>query len=120
MKLSKPTADVFVPDGNDVAAALARTTHLGIGAHQDDLEFMAVHGILACFGQTDKSFTGVVCTDGAGSSRTGVYADYTDGQMKQVRMVSIHPAGRLVTCKLWRCSRIAPRGAAHCRTLGRR
>ena len=26
-----------------------RITHLGIGAHQDDLEFMAFHGILACF-----------------------------------------------------------------------
>ncbi|MDD3546141.1 MAG: PIG-L family deacetylase [Kiritimatiellae bacterium] len=85
MKLTKQTADIFVPDGTDAADALARTTHLGIGAHQDDLEFMATHGILACFGQSGKSFTGVVCTDGAGSSRTGVYADYTDEQMKQVR-----------------------------------
>ncbi len=87
MTLTKPTADVFVPDGKDVAAALARTTHLGVGAHQDDLEFMAVHGILACFGQPDKAFTGVTCTDGAGSSRAGVYAGYTDEQMKQVRRI---------------------------------
>lgn len=85
MKLTKKTADIFVPDGSDTAAALARTTHLGVGAHQDDLEFMAVHGILACFGQPDKAFTGITCTDGAGSSRTGVYADYTDEQMKAVR-----------------------------------
>lgn len=87
MKLTKSTADVFVPDGLPVEAALARTTHLGVGAHQDDLEFMAVHGILACFGQADKSFCGVTCTDGAGSSRAGVYAAYTDGQMKAVRRV---------------------------------
>jgi len=85
MKLTKSTADVFVPDGAAVEAALARTTHLGIGAHQDDLEFMAVHGILACFGQADQSFCGVTCTDGAGSSRAGVYAAYTDEQMKAVR-----------------------------------
>lgn len=87
MKLNKSTADIFVPDGKDVATALARTTHLGVGAHQDDLEFMAVHGILTCFGQPDKAFAGVTCTDGAGSSRSGVYAEYTDEQMKQVRRI---------------------------------
>jgi LmbE family N-acetylglucosaminyl deacetylase len=87
MQLTNKTADIFVPDGLPVEAALARTTHLGVGAHQDDLEFMAVHGILACFGQPDKAFCGVTCTDGAGSSRAGVYAAYTDGQMKAVRRV---------------------------------
>jgi LmbE family N-acetylglucosaminyl deacetylase len=52
--------------------ALARITHLGIGAHQDDLEFMAFHGILACFRmRDDRWFGGVTCTNGAGSSRTG-------------------------------------------------
>lgn len=87
MKLTNTTADVFVPDGSPVEAALVRTTHLGIGAHQDDLEFMTVHGILACFGQPNKSYCGVTCTDGAGSSRSGVYAAYTDEQMKAVRRV---------------------------------
>lgn len=85
LKLTNQTADVFIPDGAPVEQALARTTHLGVGAHQDDLEFMTVHGILACFGQTDKAYCGVTCTDGAGSSRTGVYAAYTDEQMKAVR-----------------------------------
>lgn len=87
MKLTNPNADIFVPDNTERVAALARTTHLGIGAHQDDLEFMTVHGILACFGQTDKAYCGVVCTDGAGSSRSGVYADYSDEEMKAVRRV---------------------------------
>lgn len=82
---TKPTADLFIPGGTNPADALARTTHLGIGAHQDDLEFMATHGILACFGQPGKSFCGVTCTDGAGSSRSGVYAGYTDDEMKAVR-----------------------------------
>jgi len=79
-------ADLFFPDGLDQPTALARTTHLGIGAHQDDLEFMALHGILECFQQSDRWFSGITCTDGAGSSRTGAYADYTDEQMKEVRV----------------------------------
>jgi len=95
MIFTKSTADVFVPDGTEVDAALARTTHLGIGAHQDDLEFMAVHGILACFGQADKAFCGVTCTDGAGSSRSGVYASYTDEQMKGVRRQEQRTAARI-------------------------
>ena len=41
MKLHHSTAQVYVPDGQAIPAALKRVTHLGIGAHQDDLEFMA-------------------------------------------------------------------------------
>ena len=85
MKFSHPEADLFVPNGVTAEAALARTTHLCIAAHQDDIEIMAYHGIAACFGRADKAFTGVVVTNGAGSSRTGVYADYTDEAMQAVR-----------------------------------
>jgi LmbE family N-acetylglucosaminyl deacetylase len=82
---SQPGADVFVPDGSPVDAALARTTHLGIVAHADDLEFFAWPGIDACFGREDKWFTGIVVTDGAGSPRTGRYANFTDAQMVETR-----------------------------------
>jgi len=85
MKLHQSTAQVFIPDGQPVADALKRITHLGIGAHQDDLEFMAFHGILECFASDQKWFGGVTCTNGAGSSRTGVYAPYTDERMMAVR-----------------------------------
>ncbi len=85
MKLHLPTADIFIPDGRPTADALARITHLGIGAHQDDLEFMAFHGILQCFHGDTEWFGGVTCTDGSGSARTGRYADYTDQQMMAVR-----------------------------------
>ncbi len=85
MKLHLPTADVFVPDAMALPAALARTTHLGIGAHQDDLEIMAFHGIVSCYGVPDKWFAGVTCTNGAGSPRTGVYADCTDEAMQAIR-----------------------------------
>jgi LmbE family N-acetylglucosaminyl deacetylase len=85
MKLHNPTADLFVPDGQPVEAALARITHLGVGAHQDDLEFMAFEGILACYHSTVEWFGGVTCTNGSGSARTGAYAAYTDMQMMAVR-----------------------------------
>ena len=85
MKLHQPSARIFVPDEKPVPEALQRITHLGIGAHQDDLEFMAFHGIMECFARDDKWFGGVTCTNGSGSSRSGAYKDYTDSQMMAVR-----------------------------------
>ena len=85
MTLHLPTADIFIPDGKPAADALSRTTHLGIGAHQDDLEFMAFHGILQCFHSETEWFGGVTCTNGSGSARTGSYADFTDAEMMAVR-----------------------------------
>ncbi len=85
MKFSLPTAEVYVPDGLPVEQALARTTHISFAAHQDDIEIMAAGGILDCFQQEDKWFTGVIVTDGRGSPRTDLYKDYTDDQMHDVR-----------------------------------
>ncbi len=85
MRFHNPGADLFVPDGLEVQAALARTTHLCIAAHQDDIEIMAYHGIAECFGQRDQWFTGVVVTNGAGSPRAGIYTAYTDEEMQKVR-----------------------------------
>lgn len=85
MNLNIPTSEIYTPDGMDVPAALARTTHMGISAHQDDIEIMACHGILECFQREDRGFTGVVVTNGAGSPRDDLYADYTDEQMQRVR-----------------------------------
>src|SRR6267142_3700440 len=78
-------AEVFIPDGSPAEAAIRRTTHLGICAHQDDLEIMAYHGILECFQQKDKWFTGVTMTNGGGSARELEYKDYSDAQMVDVR-----------------------------------
>lgn len=85
MKLHRPSADIFIPDNTPIPAALERTTHMGIGAHQDDLEFFAVHGILECYGQKDRWFAGVTVTDGAGSSRTGIYGKLSDAEMVEIR-----------------------------------
>lgn len=85
MKLHQSNAGLFIPDAQPEAEALERVTHLGIGAHQDDLEFMAFHGILECYQNDAKWFGGVTCTNGAGSARSGKYAEFTDEQMQAIR-----------------------------------
>jgi LmbE family N-acetylglucosaminyl deacetylase len=85
MKLSQERSEIFVPDQAPLGVALSRTTHLGIGAHADDLEIMAAQGILECFASAERWFTGVVVTDGAGSARDFEYQAYTDEQIKAVR-----------------------------------
>lgn len=85
MKFKLDLAETFIPDGFPPGEALLRTTHLGIGAHQDDLEIMALSGILECFQREDKWFCGVVVTNGSGSPREDLYKDYTDDEMRLVR-----------------------------------
>ena len=85
MKFFQPQADVYIPDGAAMDAALDRTTQLCIAAHQDDIEIIAYPGIAACYHEPRQWFTGVVVTDGAGSSRVGRYADRTNEEMKALR-----------------------------------
>jgi LmbE family N-acetylglucosaminyl deacetylase len=95
MKLHNSTVEIFVPDGKPAAAALKRVTHLGIGAHQDDLEFMAFRGILECHASKSKWFGGVTCTNGSGSSRAGKYKKFSDEQMMAVRRREQNRAAKL-------------------------
>jgi LmbE family N-acetylglucosaminyl deacetylase len=85
MRFGKDTAEFYVPDGKSIEEALTRTTHMGIGAHPDDLEIMAYHGILECYMKKEKRFLGVIITDGAGSPRDNLYSSYTDEEMRRVR-----------------------------------
>jgi LmbE family N-acetylglucosaminyl deacetylase len=85
MKLTEATAEIWVPDGTGEAAALERVSHMSVAAHQDDVEIMALEGILAGFGNPDKWFMAVIVTNGAGSPRDGRYASYSDEQMQAVR-----------------------------------
>ncbi len=85
MRFYLPTAEIFVPDGAPAAEALARTTHLALAAHQDDIEIMAIDGILQCFQHAGRGFTGVVVTNGSGSPRDDLYAAYSDSEMQAVR-----------------------------------
>jgi LmbE family N-acetylglucosaminyl deacetylase len=86
MQFHIPTAEVFIPDGLPMEGALQRTTHLAIAAHQDDIEIMAAAPILECYQKEDQWFTGVVLSDGRGSPRAGAYKNYTDEEMRQVRL----------------------------------
>ncbi|MDD5704693.1 MAG: PIG-L family deacetylase [Kiritimatiellae bacterium] len=95
MKLSKPEATLFIPDGLPEPEALSRTTHLAVGAHQDDIEFMAFHGILTCYRQAGKRFAGITCTNGAGSPRAGVYTDCSDADMMAIRRGEQNEAARI-------------------------
>src|SRR5688500_20377182 len=85
MKFHHDTAEIYILDQMPEGQALARTTHLCLAAHQDDIEIMAAEPILACFQQNDKWFTGVVVTDGRGSPRASLYKDYSDEEMRLVR-----------------------------------
>ncbi len=96
MKFSHSQADVFVPDAKLApAAALARVTHLCVGAHQDDIEIMAHAGISDCLDTPGKAFGGVVVTNGAGSPRTGAYAHMTDQEMQGIRRAEQRQAAQL-------------------------
>lgn len=95
MDLHKPTAEIYVPDGSPVESAISRATHIAVGAHQDDIEIMAYHGIAECYDDPNKGFMGVVVTDGAGSPRAGVYADRTDAEMREIRRAEQKKAARI-------------------------
>ena len=96
MKLTRADADVFLPQGDELAAAaLARVTHLCVAAHQDDIEIMAHAGITDCLDLPGKAFGGVVVTNGAGSPRTGAFLKFTDDEMLAVRRDEQRKAAKL-------------------------
>jgi LmbE family N-acetylglucosaminyl deacetylase len=95
LTLSHDGADVFVPDGIGAAQALSRTTHLGIAAHADDLEIMAIHGILACHASQNEWFAGVVATDGAGSPTAAGKPPTSAGEIVSTRRAEQKRAAEL-------------------------
>lgn len=78
----------YIPDSNGLepSCAESKTTDLAVSAHQDDIEIMAAKGVIDCFGKDDRYFGAVIVTDGAGSPRDDLYADYTDDDMKTIRV----------------------------------
>ncbi len=92
---TQSNSEVYVPDGKNQNEALSRTTHLCIAAHQDDIEIMAVEGILLGFENPDVHFTGCVVTDGHGSPRAGKFANVSDDEMAQIRVEEQKEAARI-------------------------
>lgn len=94
MQLKNPKSKIFFPDNSSLTTALKQTTHLGIGAHQDDLEIMASHGIISCFNSPDQWFSGIVCTDGAGSVKPHGQELLSDLELQQIRIAEQESAAR--------------------------
>ncbi|MCK9246478.1 MAG: PIG-L family deacetylase [Anaerolineaceae bacterium] len=92
---TQPNAEIYIPDGSDAIEALSRTTHLSIAAHQDDIEIMAIDGILRAYQQPDVHFTGCVVTDGHGSPRAGEFAQVSDDEMARIRVEEQKEAARI-------------------------
>lgn len=90
-----PSIDILVPDDVPLETALARTTHLAVGAHPDDLEVFAYEGISACYRDPNQWFTGITVTDGAGSVRGTAYAHYSDAELVAIRRDEQREAARI-------------------------
>lgn len=67
--IERGDVDVHVPDGLDPVPALGRATVVGVVAHPDDLELLVPGLVGACRDDPSAWFAGIVCTDGAGSTR---------------------------------------------------
>lgn len=76
---------LFIPGAKSPESVLKRVTHIGIAAHQDDLEIMALDGILKGYRGGRHSFFGVVVTDGAGSTRNAAQAKLSGAAFSEAR-----------------------------------
>ena len=85
MNFARSEVDYFSLHGQPLEKELERTTHLAIAAHQDDVEIMALDGVLKCFQSDESWFSAVIATNGDGSPRDGIYANYNAEDMMRVR-----------------------------------
>lgn len=105
MNYSLPESQIYFDEGQfkDLQESLQKSTHLGVGAHPDDLEVMAHHGIIECLNSETKHFFGVTCTTGSGSHKSGPFADMSDeefvGQRVSEQMKSAK-LGKMAGCLL--------------------
>lgn len=91
MKLRNKLAVEYKPN----CAKNEKVKYMAISAHQDDIEIMATHAIISAFDDPQASFYAVVATDGAGSARDGIYKNYTDEEMKAVRVIEQEKAAEV-------------------------
>ena len=61
------------------------TNLLAIAAHHDDIEVMAMDGILKAYGSKKYDFYACVLGDGANCIKSGKYADVSDKEMMEAR-----------------------------------
>jgi LmbE family N-acetylglucosaminyl deacetylase len=85
ISLNQSGSEVYSPYSPITSSDLLKTTHLGIGAHPDDLEILAGHGIIAAYEHPGYYFTGVTVTNGQGAPRSGIYAEMSDRDFCELR-----------------------------------
>lgn len=95
MKFERHDAELFIPDGVTPETALSRADILAICAHPDDIEVMAVPGILKAYERGGLRFFGVVATNGVGSMRSVDYSDLSYLEMREIRIGEQKEAARL-------------------------
>jgi len=61
------------------------TNLLAIASHHDDIEIMAMDGILKAYGSKKYAFYGCVVGDGSTCNKSGKYAELNDKDMMEVR-----------------------------------
>ncbi len=85
MTWGKADADYFIPDGATLEVAMERATMLAIGAHPDDIEILAVPGILKAFQAGGNQLFGLVATTGGGTLRSVDDAELSYLEMRETR-----------------------------------
>lgn len=95
MEFLNEKAITFIPNQEDEEKALSKTTHLCFAAHQDDIEIMAYSAIIECYNKKNKWFMGVNVADGAGSPRTGKFANFTNEEMMIERIKEQNKASEI-------------------------
>jgi LmbE family N-acetylglucosaminyl deacetylase len=80
LNAARKNMEKFIPQN----ANPAPVKYMAIGAHQDDVEIMALDGILKGQGQ-DASFCAVVLADGAGCPKNGKYANLKKDEIMRLR-----------------------------------
>jgi LmbE family N-acetylglucosaminyl deacetylase len=76
---NKPASRFFSPQNLTLDQALSQARVVGIGAHQDDLEFMCLHAL------QQPAFFGIVVTDGVGSARGSEFAGLSNEAFGELR-----------------------------------
>lgn len=85
---------IYTPKG-DERQAFARTTHLAVAAHADDLEIMAMDGILKAQADDRVGFSGMILTHGGGAPRKGEFEAASDEELAQTRRLEQQAAAAL-------------------------
>ena len=81
----KKSHEYISEDFKNLDEALSHATHLAVGAHPDDIELMAGHGILECLSNDNFHFAGVTCCTGSGSARGESFKELDAEQMTELR-----------------------------------